>query len=69
MGNPFVAVVLHSSLPEGAPKTKWTCSSRLAPSRWPCPNGFFNIARAHGFPFAQIIRGVASALNRKGCAP
>jgi D-alanine-D-alanine ligase len=30
--------------------------------------GFFNIARAHGFPFAQVIRGVASALNRKGCA-
>ncbi len=31
--------------------------------------GFFNIARAHGFPFSQVIRGVADALIRKGCAP
>ena len=28
--------------------------------------GFFNIARAHGFPFSQVIQGVAGALIRKG---
>jgi D-alanine-D-alanine ligase len=30
--------------------------------------GFYNLAKAHGFSFSQVVRGVADALIRKGCA-
>ena len=29
--------------------------------------GFFNIARAYGFPFSRVVMGVAEALSAKGC--
>ncbi len=44
---------------EGRP---WILEINANPSFY----GFYNIARAHGFPFSRVVAGVAEALNVKG---